>query len=414
MRPDRLLLLFALGLLAGCSKHVSGPAATQAPLPPALVATQPVARATGVLYDGEIWGQFDRPLDPSTVDDHSVFLKLDGQRIPIDVSYEAITRRIVLKPTVVLELQRTYTVDFSPAVHDADGVPLADGVYFQFTTNSLRRVPYDYPAAGALEGPLTSLGWNGSQTLDGNLFYEIYASEDSSDVELRRVPFLQRSVFTRFVPTHGWRPGSRVFWAITSENLTTGERLTGPMRSFRVLEASLPEDSVTLAPRDWGSNDLLSRNTQYCTRNTMPSGPRFNAAIHWDYALLPAGVRVTGARMSVSLVDTDTGKIPSSAIGAWMTQNDWSACSIVAPGPPFHELSGLLADAVQVSGVQADFAADRLGAFVEAQARGRTMLPGLVVRSAVNLTFHSPLATDPTRRPRLTVRFQRLPAGVAR
>jgi hypothetical protein len=63
MRLDRLLLLTALGFIAGCSKHVTGPAVRQGPLPPSLVATQPAPRATGVLYDGDIWGQFDRPLD---------------------------------------------------------------------------------------------------------------------------------------------------------------------------------------------------------------------------------------------------------------------------------------------------------------------------------------------------------------
>ena len=414
MPPSRLLVVLALGLVAGCSKTATAPRIVNAPLPPGLVATQPAAWATGVLYDSDIWGQFERGLDPATVGTTTVYLKLDGQRIPVTVTYEPISRRVVLQPTVTLALQRTYTVEFSTGVHAADGVPLASGVFFQFTTNSLRRVPMDYPGAGVLEGPLVTLGWGGGQGPANNLFYEVYAGPDSAAVEQRAMAPLQRSVFTRFVPSEAWPAGQRVYWAITSENLATGERLHGPARAFQVLDAGLPVDSVQVLARDFGSNDSRNRNTQFCNRQTLPCGPRYNGGVHWDYAPLPPGARVVDAVVRGTLIDSEAGSFPRvQPVTAWMSQNDWTACAMTAPGPPFHELSGLLATASEASPTVLAFRSSRLGAFAEAQARGRTLVPGLVFRAGGDLTFHSSTTSTPGAQPRMTVYFQRLPAGAA-
>ena len=407
-----LLIVVAIALLAGCSKNATEPSESLRALPPALVATEPAPRSTGVLYDSGIWGQFDRALDPATVNTKSVFLKLDGQRISVNVSYEAATQRVVVSPKVSLELQRTYTVDFTPAVLGADGTPLPEGVFFQFTTNTLRRISYDYPASGELEGPLVTLGWGGTQLPVNHLFYEVYASTDSLQVAQRSSPMLQRSVFTRFLPSTRWPEGAKVYWAITSENLNSHERLSGPVQSFQVLPASVPVESMDMFLRDFGSNDIRNRNTQYCARNIVPSGPGFNAALHWDFTRLPADARVTLASMSLHLPDTEVGRFPSySPVTAWMSQNDWQACSIVAPGPPYTELSGQLATAVLGSSTRLDFAADRLAAFVEAQARLRTLLPGLLIRSRDNFNVHSPIVADGNLQPRITVHYQRLSAA---
>ena len=91
----------------------------------------------------------------------SVFLKLDGQRITSTIVYDGITRRIFVRPASTLLLQRTYTVEFSSAIKGFDGVPLPEGIFFQFTTNSLRRLIYDFPAVDAIEGPVSALGWGG-------------------------------------------------------------------------------------------------------------------------------------------------------------------------------------------------------------------------------------------------------------
>jgi hypothetical protein len=314
---------------------------------------------------------------------------------------------------VILELRRTYTVDFTPAVVASDGTPLPEGVFFQFTTNSLRHPIYDYPAEGALEGPMVTLGWGGTQGPVNELKYELYASTDSMQVEQRTAPMLTYSVFTRFVPAEPWPAGHRVYWAVTSENLTTGERLPGLVKSFQVLDASIPVESVDIFIRDFGSKQTTN-TLQYCSRPTLPVGPIFNAAIHWDYGRLPANARVVDATMTGYLPDAEAGRFGSvQPVTLWMTQNDWQSCLIVTPGPPYNELSGQLATAVEAAPTRFDFTSSRLGAFVEAQARGRTLISGLVIRARDSFNFHTSLSLTPSLQPRMNVRFQRLPAGVA-
>ena len=413
--PRQAFVLLALAAaLSGCSKHATEPAPVPPPPVPELVASQPPARASGVLYDSDIWAQFSRPLDTRTVSPLSVFLKLDAQRLPITVSYDAITRRISLRPSVTLLLQRTYTVEFSTAVHGADGTPIAEGVFFQFTTNSLRRVPYDYPPAGALEGPVSALGWGGGKGADGNILHEVYVSTDSSQVESRAVVPFARSVFTYYLPVTAWPLGSTVYWAITSENVTTHERLAGPVQSFRIVDAGTPMDSLTILALDHGSNDARTRPfPAYCNRGELPCGPNFNGSLHWYYADLPGNVRFAGATLRLTAQDAYSGMIAASAPTLWMAQQVWLPCSVGAPGPPFPEVGGLLAGAGATSPNLAEFSSDRLSAYFEAQYRGRAYLYGTIVRADQDIFFHSTLSADLSTRPRAVVRFYRLPTAVA-
>lgn len=409
----RLLLAIAIlsAVLAGCSKHASEPSAPAiTSLAPALLATQPTARTASAAYDSEIWAQFDRALDGRTVTPLNVFLKLDGQRITITVSYDVTTRRVFLHPTSVLALQRTYTVEFSPNVRGLDGTPLPPGVFFQFTTNSLRRILYDYPAEQALEGPVSSLGWGGTKGPDGNIFYEVYASSDSLAVVRRATPILQRSVFTRYLTNTAWPLGTRIWWAVTSENLTTHERMDGDIHSFQVLDASTPLESVVIKAQDHGSNFVrAAATTQFCASLILPAGPLWNAGIHWNYGPLPANIRIASATMQISftsiLANTFNGTKPS----VWQAQNDWVACIMRGGGAPFVEQSGLLASAVQADSIRNDFASDRLSSFLEAQYRHRTLLSGTLIRAIGDTNFNSPFFADPTKVPQVLVSFYRLP-----
>ena len=414
----RLLTALALSsaALTGCARHASD---TAAPLatgrPPALLATQPAARSTSVLYDTDIWAQFDRPLDGRTVSPLTVFLKLDGQRVAITTNYDGITRRIFVHPIPLLELQRTYTVEFSPGVKGFDGTPLPTDVFYQFTTNSLRRVVYDYPVDDALEGPVTCLGWGGTKGPDGNILYDVYAAEDSTAVARRSVPSLEHSVFTRHLPSLAWPLGARMFWAVTSENVTTHERLDGEVHSFHVLDAGTPMDSLVIIAQDYGSNWIRNANLQYCSQTTLPSGPSYNAGFHWGIGALGDGVRLASTTLSLYFVDTDQGKFAAAQPSLWLTQNDWLPCSMRAPGPPFNETTlGRLANGFAVDNFRTDFDSDRLAAMFEAQLRHRTLIYGPLVRSLTDVFFHSPLGIDPSKRPRVVARFYRVPPSVAR
>ena len=86
-RPPSILpvsiLLAAAALFLGCSKKAASPTdgGGGVSASPALIATQPSARASSAPYDGDIWAQFDRPLDSRTVTPQTTYLKLDGQRV---------------------------------------------------------------------------------------------------------------------------------------------------------------------------------------------------------------------------------------------------------------------------------------------------------------------------------------------
>ncbi len=413
MRRLLLAIVLLAALLAGCGKHATEPPpAGSSRVPPALIATQPAPRSPSAAYDSEIWAQFDRALDGRTVSAQTVFLKLDGQRIASTISYEGITRRVFIRPASTLALQRTYTAEFSTSVKGSDGQPLPDGVYFQFTTNSLRRVAYDFPVATGIEGPASALGWGGTGPLDGNLFYEVYASTDSLEVARRTTPILQRSVFRRFLPVAAWPAGTRVYWAVTTENLTTHEREVGAVRGFDTVSNGAVLDSVTVRGFDHGSSSITNRNVQFCNSVNLSSGPSFNAAIHWNLGNVPANARFVSATLRLFTVDANANTFARTQPALWMAQNDWSACVVLAPGPPYAEPSGFLANAEPVSGIEAHFDSIRLTAFLEAMYRQRSQLFGTLIRTQENVTFHSLLTTDVSKLPVVVVRFYRLPPGV--
>ena len=407
MRRTSLSILALVACLSGCSKHATDTTGPPPPAVPELVATQPPARSPSALYDSDIWAQFDRALDAHTVTTQNVYLKLDAQRIPITVSYDAPTQRVILKPTVVLELQRTYTVEFSTALEGTDGTPLAPGVFFQFTTNSLRRPVYDFPLVGALEGPVTTLGWGGTQGPTNNIFYDLYASTDSAAVEARTAPMLMRHVFTRFVPNAGWPMGATVYWAVTAENLTTHERLPGTIRSFRTLAADTPLDSVTIGARDHGSKATTS--VQFCNNAEFRSGGVNNGALHWDVGMIPPDARLQSVSARLNIFSTDTSTVAGAQPALWMAQNDWSACLMNSPGPPYPESDGLLASGSALDAKSAVFSSDRLAGLLEAQMRGRSLLYGTVVRASHAVGFHSTTSNVVGSRPSVVVRFYRLP-----
>ncbi len=413
-----VLVCLAAAVFAGCSKKSTAPTASGGTAPtgtaPQMVATQPTARATAAIYDGDIWAQFDRPLDGRTVSALTTYLKLDGQRIASDVTYDGITRRVFVKPRSVLALQRTYTVEFSSSIKGLDGTPLPQGVFFQFTTNSLRHIAYDFPDDGGLDGVVATLGWAGTLGAQGNIVYDVYASVDSSEVALRTSPVLQRSVFTRFMTSSAWPAGQRVFWAVTAENLTTHERENGPLHSFQVIDGSVPVDSVVVKPSDHGGANATVRNLQYCNQPTILFGPNGNPAVHWNFGLLPADARIVDVRMRFWLIDANAGAFPTAQPAVWMAQNEWAACAIQAAGPPFAEPSGFLASSFAVDNLEFDLRSDRLAAAMDALSRRRGFVFSTLFRAASNVSVHSPLG-DAGKTPVLVIRYQHLPVtGAAR
>jgi hypothetical protein len=186
------------------------------------------------------------------------------------------------------------------------------------------------------------------------------------------------------------------------------------VHSFRTLDPATPVQTVVIPAADWGSNDVRNANTQFCTNVLRPAGPSFNAGLHWNYSAIDANVKLADATLRLFFTDVLAGTFNSTQPTLWMAQNEWSACLMRAPGPPYTEGTGLLANAVPATTVENDFTSPRLAAFLEAQLRRRTLVYGTLVRTLGNTNFQSPSATDATKRPSIVVHYYLLPPVAAR
>lgn len=383
MRPTRLLRLLAFALLpalGACSKQVAAPV-EEPPVStsgPQIVVSVPAARSEGVLYDTEIWAGFDRALEASSVDSTSVFLKLDTQRLPCTITYEAVPRRVRLKPRVTLQLQRTYTVEFAATVRGLDGTTLGERRFFQFKTNSLRRPTYSYPDSLALEGPVVMLGWGGNGAVSNQILHELYASTDSAAVANRTVPYRQRGTALSHLPVATWPRGARVYWSVTTENAATGERLAGHLRAFDTYPEGWPVDSVTWTMFDYGGSRFQTPRLQYCNSITQFTGTAFSLATHFRNP--PSGLSASAIESVRLYVPLQSGYADSLAVNpltVWRTLGDFTACSFGWPGPPFPEPAGRLSAAERCElDATAMFREAGLAAWFEQNARGRG-LPGI-------------------------------------
>jgi len=257
MRNRLAGIVLAVSALAGCSDP-SAPPPVAPVLPPAVLAVQPPARTVGAAYDTDIWITFEGPLDAATVNDHTVFLKLDTRRIPSVIRLEDGAHRIRIVSREELLLRRTYTVEITDNVRTLDGGSFGETFFWQFTTNSLRHLDRPLPSAGAVdESPATGLSWRRNDESAGPVTYKVYSGLDSAAVAMHAVP--PRSTKAPYVlTTQAWPEAGRIFWSVTATNDQTGETKASPVWAFQVVAPGTPVDSLILQPFDVG---YLSRRT---------------------------------------------------------------------------------------------------------------------------------------------------------
>lgn len=399
-RLRALLIVALLSCSQGCGKSKTDvPLAP--PMPADVVDVSPKPQAVGVPYDTELWAQLSLPLDPSTVNNRTVFLKLDTRRVPINVRWESVSRRIVIMPLEDLALFRTHTVELTSNLHLEDGRSL-DGYFWQFRTNSLRRLKTPHPGNGALRAsPFVPLVWDSTETSAGSIRYHIYVGSDSAAVAGRNTAptFTTTRPYRLAVPR--WTAGATYWWAVSAENLATGETLDGPSWWFGVVPASATVDSMPLSATQWGHITKVGDTTfRNCFGPTISTGSNVVCAIDWDIAAIPAGAVLTEA----SLTMTSAGGGPSSVVPSiWGTTGPWAACTIGFPGPPDAEGSfGPLATGVLLSAGRLRLASDLLAAHLQGRLAGLP-LEGYLLRSTATAAFVSP--QSPTSGPRLLVEF---------
>ncbi|MBI1797629.1 MAG: Ig-like domain-containing protein [Candidatus Eisenbacteria bacterium] len=366
------LVLVAIAIAACEKKPATAPVLGGGPAPPPLIAAvSPPARSVRVPEDVPIWAQFSAPLDTTTVNARYVFFKLDTQRIASTITWDAATRRIVITPLQRLALQHTYTIELAPGLRTAGGLTLGQAYFWQFTTSSVRKPAFPAPAdGGGGASPFTALRWGGlTEASAGPIIYEVHAAADPVSPADTTLPALGSVTSGPFAPPVAWSQTAPTYWAVHVINLTTHERLVGPVWSFSTLPATTPIDSLVVDWTDWAMIDSVTRTTRRCQLDSLAMSPTMISVMRWRLALVDSTVQLAGAKIEF----TPRYATVAAAAGpsVWSATADWIACTgMNYPGPPFSDpATGRLADAVVVRPNRIRLASDALTAHIEATMR---------------------------------------------
>ena len=379
-------------------------------MPAILQAVSPPPLSTGVPYDTGMWAEVSVPLDPATVNDHTVFLKLDTGRVPITVQWDGAARRIMITPLEDMELFRTYTVELSSGIHLASGEAF-DGYFWQFKTNSVRRLRTPMPTDGAVNrSPFTALMWDSTEAAAGSIRYDVYVGSDSAAVANRSSAPAFSTVRAWHLPTSRWTAGARYWWSVSVRNLTTSESLDGPTWSFSVISDSAPRDSVALPVQQWGLVTHIPGVGDFdiCLGQSLNCGSNYTCAADWDLANLPSGARIVDARLTLTL--NGSYDLSSTSLTIWGTDAAWTACDMGYPGPPYQDLYlDALASGISLGNGKVRYASDLFAADLQARLDGFP-LHGYLLRSTRTVAFWSPAAGN--LGPVMLVEYVTDPAGV--
>jgi len=407
-RIARAFALAVLATLASCGREHDTTTAPAPPPPPEIEAFFPAARSRSIFTDTQIWAQFHEPLDPATVNTHTVFLKHDTQRLTCTVSYEAATRRIRVTPAAELALRRTYTVELTPAITTSDGTPLSSGTFWQFTTIGVRVPGTPYPENGAIdESPSAALLWAPNESGVGPIAYDVYIAPDSESVASHAVTPQHEIWDSRVLANPRWAFSSTLYWSVTAHNLETGESTDGPVWRFSTLAEGTPIDSLLVPARHWEYVTRLTPTVR-CFQTTLNVGPSSRSVIRWDTESVSSTFKLAGARMQLAI---GTQSNPGSrGLSVLPTTIDWPQCEIFYGGPPFADPDlGTLATAsiISVNNIPAyyRFTSDALTSHVEASIRHHR-LSGYLLGATIDSSIPAPITGGSST---LMIYYYRLP-----
>jgi hypothetical protein len=379
------------------------------------MATEPVARSSDVVYDTPISVDFSAEMDASTLTTGNVFLKLDTQRVPIVLAWNAGTRRLEIRPQALLRLRRTYTVELTGAVRSADGTSIGDaGWYFQFTTNSTRRPASARPRTGdADESPFVMLSWDSTETGVGTISYEVWSGLDSAAIAVRAGTPTVITPRARLLPEARWPLGEKIYWAITVVNAATGERLRGPVHSFTTLPNGVAVDSLLVRGQDYGINYLIFSSSpiypyQFCSSDSVWSVTNTQGWMTFPLSGLPADVRVASARLEVHTFSHYVSRLPTTTLTLWSSKLDW-------PRPcrsniQFRESLPIQDQAIATGRQESDrrilYVSDLLASHVEASVR-RGGFFGYEFVSSARMAYATARIADQDLHPFLKIHYYR-------
>ena len=358
----------------------------------------PPPRSVLVDYLTDIWAQFDRKLDPATVNGKTVYLKLDTTRLPAVVSYDSTAQRIHVHSTNPLTLLTTYTIEVSANVRAADGEPFTNGYLWQFTTQSVRHPTNPFPADGGEDSPFVTVNWGGNETTPGPLIYELYAGLDSAAVAARTAPLVYRGPATQVVPQVRWHEFGTNYWSITVENPAQGERYNGPVWRFRTPAASVPVDSVDIANGDFGYMSIIPQRT-FCQTGEIITGPNYRSFQGWQLVNLPSPLRFARARwlLSSTVASQDSLAGGVNVYGAFTSP----ACGFRVSGNP-NFVQPLAVGVPEADPRTMRLESDYLTAYLEASVRRGGFLGYFLVSGRV-VHFVSAFGNEAAYKPNLRI-----------
>lgn len=280
----------------------------------------PAPRSTGVPSELEIWVEFAQPLDPGSVNARNVNLYLDTQVIPAAVSWEATTRRIVLRPLAPLALGRTHTVELEPDLATPDGGRLGHVYFWQFRTTAVCRPSSPFPPDGEpYESPFVTLMWDEVRAGDP-IVYDVFVGTDSAAIASRTAPPLVTTSEPFLMPASSWDLGTTHYWSVTVRCPATREFSVGPVWRFDTVPENAPTRTTSLVLSDWTSYKSTVDST-FCFDAVFPVGGFWKAGLRWARA--PDQARKL-ARVTIRLVYKGWYR----PLVACASNNHWSACNM--------------------------------------------------------------------------------------
>ena len=112
---------------------------TIAGIPPTVISTDPNNNAVGVALNKVITANFSMPMDPTTINSNTYFVKQGNNLIPGSISYSGTVA--TFNPTNDLELNTLYTVTLTNSVKNLAGTPMTNDYVWSFTTRTFINPP---------------------------------------------------------------------------------------------------------------------------------------------------------------------------------------------------------------------------------------------------------------------------------
>ena len=385
MRAARMRVALA-ALCTAVAGMACGKQATEphlgAELPPSVIEVHPPARAARVLAVTPIWARFDRPLDRSTVNTRTVFLKIDTRRIPVIVTLTDSNRTIRIEPPGPLELRRTHTVELTAAIRTQDGGGLSQTYFWQFQVQSVRLPRPARPGDGAADrSPVEPLWWAPTDSA-GSMEYRLMVSSDSAAVAAGTAPSVVVSQ-QPYLPSSRWTSGATFYWSVRARNLETGEERDGPMASFSVIAADAPKDTVYVPLTDPGT---YNRGTWQCPNLSSGTTGVIGMFRLDGGALGPDPVVHDAKILLIPLTFITPTTFAQAAPYLERMDRDWIACSSAYPGPPPNRETGNIASAALGDDAYLHYESGVLAAHVQHALRGGA-LRGFVLRSYRSVSY---------------------------